>query len=57
MYINRNVYILYSTAVFRANAVRDSISLGSVGKGENSISSLRLFSEKLTLTQYFYYVI
>lgn len=36
---------VYSTAVFRANAVKDNISLGSVDKRENSISSLILFSE------------
>ena len=35
----------YSTAAFRANAVKDNISLGSVDKRENSISSLILFSE------------
>lgn len=39
------MYTIYSTAVFRANAVKDNISLGSVDKRENSISSLILFSE------------
>lgn len=41
----KKIYTIYSIAVFRANAVKDNISLGSVDKRENSISSLILFSE------------
>lgn len=44
-FIKKKMCTIYSTAVFRANAVKDNISLGSVDKRENSISSLILFSE------------
>lgn len=45
IFYKKKMCIIYSTAVFRANAVKDNISLGSVDKRENSISSLILFSE------------